>query len=121
MKNKIIKEHFLDPRNMGRIENPTYESIARSETCNDIVKMTVVIADGVVEDIKTEVFGCGYTIAGASFFTEGAKGKRADRIMESMIAQSNRIISDIPEKHQNCIALSRKAFKIIYDKYSGEG
>ena len=43
MKNKILKDHFLNPRNMGTIEKPTHQSIVKSDTCNDIVKMMINI------------------------------------------------------------------------------
>ncbi len=40
--------------------------------------MTVRIdGNGVVEDIRTQVYGCGYAIAGASFFNEYAYGRSA--------------------------------------------
>lgn len=106
---------------MGTIDNPTHESIAKSDTCNDIVKMMATISNsGLVEDIKTQVFGCGYSIAGASLFTEIAKGKRVDTIQAAAQEEIGRIESHIPERHLSCILLSLKAYEKIYNRYSEE-
>lgn len=106
---------------MGTIDNPTHESIARSDTCNDIVKMMATIGNsGLIEDIKTQVFGCGYSIAGASLFTEIAKGKRVDTIQAAAQEEIGRIESQIPERHLSCILLPLKAYEKIYNRYSEE-
>lgn len=115
MMNNILKEHFLNPKNMGKIDNPTYQSIAKSDLCNDIVKMMAVINNGMIDDIKVEVFGCGYSIAGASLFTEIVSGRDIKNIMDYIDKELDGIIRDIPEKHHTCIKLSKKAFQIIYD------
>jgi NifU-like protein involved in Fe-S cluster formation len=119
MQSKVLKEHFLNPRNMGTIDNPTHESVAKSDTCNDIVKMMATINNrGIVEDIKTQVYGCGYSIAGASLFTEIAKGKRAENIQAAAREEIGKLESLIPERHLSCILLSIKAYQKIYEKYS---
>lgn len=116
MKNSILKTHFFDPKNIGTITNPTYKSVAKSKTCNDLVKMTLDVHDNIIKDIKVEIFGCGYSIAGASYFTEIAKGKKihdVQRIVEEKFAP---IIDEIPVKHRNCVLLSNEAFKKTIDK-----
>ena len=119
MKNKILKDHFLNPRNMGTIDNPSYSTSTKSDTCSDIVKMSVIIdSNGIVADIKAQVFGCGYSIAGTSLFTDTAKGKRVLSIPEIAIESIREIADDIPEKHISCIILSHKAFQKILEEYS---
>ena len=116
MKNNILKTHFFNPKNIGTITKPTHSSIAKSDTCNDLVKMTVDIQDNIIQDIKVEIFGCGYSIAGASYFTEIAKGKKTDEIERIADQKFAPILDEIPEKHKTCVLLSNAAFKKIIDE-----
>jgi NifU-like protein involved in Fe-S cluster formation len=115
MKNPIIKDHFLNPRHMGTIEHPTHHTIVKSETCSDVVKMMAVINDGIISEIKTQVYGCGYAIAGASIFNELALGKKISEIYGPAIESFNRLLPDIPETNTNCIQLAIKAYKKLFD------
>ncbi|MCP4135771.1 MAG: iron-sulfur cluster assembly scaffold protein [bacterium] len=118
MKNSLLKDHFLNPRNMGEIAEPTHKSIVKSETCNDIVKMMVIInSSGCIEDIKAQVFGCGYSIAGASFITETIKGKQAEDAASLIEESIPGVIENIPERHIYCVNLAGKAYKAILKTY----
>lgn len=120
MKNVKVKKHFLNPLNMGSLENPTHQSIIKSGKCNDLVKMMAVIRNGIVEEIRTEVFGCGYSIAGASIVTEIIKGKSIDGIIGIVESELKTFINDIPESNRSCIALSLDAFKKIHAQLGKE-
>ena len=118
--NKTLKKHFLDPQNIGEITDAKFSSVVRSETCNDLIKMTASIIDGVIEDVKIKVFGCGYSIAGASFLTDSLMGKNIDGIIDFIDSELNSLTIDIPEKHHYCIFLSKMAFEKIYNEYNRE-
>ena len=114
-----VREHFLNPRNMGTIDNPGYHTIVKSEICNDIVKLMANIdRDGLVQDIKAQVFGCGYSIAGASILTETAKGENAQRVLELMLEEQSEFTEGIPKRHHSCVELASEAFKKILEKYN---
>lgn len=105
---------------MGSIENPTGKSVARSDTCNDIVKLTADIRNGTIKEMKSEVFGCGYSIAGASITTEISTGKRVENLVEELGAELDEILADIPEKHHKCMRLGLKAVKALVDLHRKE-
>jgi NifU-like protein involved in Fe-S cluster formation len=118
MKNPVIKDHFLNPRHMGDIANPTHTAVIHSDVCRDIVRMTVVIdREGVVRDIGTSVYGCGYAIAGASIFNEIASGKKAGDLIVQAENFINDIIADVNEHNRRCLGLALRAFLIIYNEY----
>lgn len=119
--NRIIKDHFLNPRNMGALDGPDYEATVRSDICNDIVKMMIRTDDsGCIENIKTQVYGCGYAIAGSSIFTEAAQGRRMEEVLETAERALAKLSKDIPSQHLSCIRLARKAYRKIYEKHSTE-
>ncbi|RJP25447.1 MAG: iron-sulfur cluster assembly scaffold protein [Deltaproteobacteria bacterium] len=118
VKNSVLRDHFLNPRGMKRLENPVGQAIARSETCSDVIRMTVHIDDeGVVTDIGAEVYGCGYSIAGASLFNETALGRRVDDVILKARERLSVIIEDVPEQNRRCVELPIKAFTTIYEHY----
>ena len=118
MRNVILKKHFLNPQNMGNLDNPSYQAIVKSDICNDIVRMMVVInTEGIIQDIKAQVYGCGYSIAGASLFTEIAKGRRAGEILEIAQSEIDKISVDIPERRVTCISLPKLAYEKIFCEY----
>jgi NifU-like protein involved in Fe-S cluster formation len=118
MKNPVIKDHFLNPRRMGDIANPTHTAVIHSEICKDILRMTLIIdGEGIVSDIGTSVYGCGYAIAGASIFNEIALGKKAGEIISTAEIFINGIITDVTEHNINCLKLALRAFLEIHDEF----
>ena len=122
MKNELLKNHFLNPRNIGTIQDTKYNSIVKSDICNDIVKMSADIApDGTIKDIKVQVYGCGYSISGASLITELAIGKNINEISNLSKNNIENNLNDITEKNRTCVLLAEKALSEIIKKYqSGE-
>lgn len=81
-----VIEHFTNPRNMGKMDNPDGEGTAGNIACGDEMKMYIRVKRGkdeeVIEDIKFNTLGCAAAIATSSMITELAKGKTLDQAME---------------------------------------
>lgn len=101
---------------MGIIEKPTHQTIIKSETCSDVVKMMLIVDDnGIVSDIMSQVYGCGYAIAGTSIFNDIAIGKKATEIHDLAVESINALLPDTPDTNINCMKLAIKAYKKIFD------
>lgn len=106
---------------MKRIENPTYHAICKSDTCSDVVRMAVIVdGDGTLADVGTEVYGCGYSIAGASLFNSAAMHGRLDDVIKNAENAIAGVIEDVPEQNRRCVQLSLQAFKLIYEQYKNK-
>ncbi len=116
MKSEVLKKHFIDPKGIGLIENPDFQAYYSSETCSDVVKLTLKVSNGIITDIMASVNGCGFSIAGASLFVETVKGKRNDEIPGLMEKLYKEMSSDVQEKSMNCVSLTYKAYMSIYEK-----
>jgi len=79
---KKVMEHFMNPRNVGTIENPDGYGKVGNPVCGDLMEMYITVKDDVITDMKFQTFGCGSAIATSSMVTELAKGMHVDEAMK---------------------------------------
>jgi len=49
---EYILDHYKNPRNFGRLENPDISHEENNPLCGDVIGMDFRIKDGVIEDIR---------------------------------------------------------------------
>jgi nitrogen fixation NifU-like protein len=79
---KKVMEHFMNPRNVGTINNPDGYGKVGNPVCGDLMEMYITVKDDVITDMKFQTFGCGSAIATSSMVTEMAKGMHVDEAMK---------------------------------------
>ena len=117
-----VMDHFLNPRNVGEIEDASGVGEVGNAKCGDIMKMYLKIKDGVIEDVKFNTFGCGAAIATSSMATELIKGKR----VEDAMLLSNKAVVDaldgLPAVKLHCSVLAEEAVQAaLRDYYEKSG
>jgi len=106
-----VMDHFMNPRNVGEIENADASGTVGNAKCGDIMKVTLKIEDGVIVDAKFKTFGCGYAIATSSMATEMIKGKKLDealRLTNKAVAEA---LGGLPPIKMHCSLLAEQAVK----------
>ena len=114
--NDTVMEHFLNPKNVGEIENPDGTGIYGSPVCGDMMQIQIKVKDDVITDAKFKTFGCGSAIASSSMATSMIIGKTVDEALEI----TNKMIIDelggLPPVKVHCSVLADRAIKnAIYD------
>src|ERR1700704_731624 len=71
---EYILDHYKNPRNFGRIEQPDVTHEEYNPLCGDMVGMDFQVRDGVIEDVRFHGRGCAISQASASLMTERLKG-----------------------------------------------
>ena len=71
---EIILDHYKQPRNAGRLEQPTCSAAGDNPLCGDKISVTVKKTADRIEDIRWNGAGCAISTASASLMSEAVKG-----------------------------------------------
>jgi nitrogen fixation NifU-like protein len=124
MYSEKVKDHFMNPRNMGEMENADGIGIVGNPVCGDVMKIFIRVEDGRITDIKFQTFGCAAAIATSSMITEMAKGKTVDEAMEISRDDVATELDGLPKVKMHCSNLAsdglRAAIMDYEKRLSGE-
>jgi nitrogen fixation NifU-like protein len=112
-----VLDHFMNPRNVGEVENPDGIGQIGNVNCGDIMRMTINVAENCITDVKFKTFGCGAAIAVSSMVTEMAKGmtlEDAAKISRDDVAEA---LGGLPAKKLHCSNLGTDALKAAINDY----
>ena len=115
--NQTVMDHFMNPRNMGDLKDANGIGEVGAAACGDIMKISLRIKDGKIEDARFKTFGCGSAIASSSMATELIKGRT---IAEAMKLSNQEIIDalgGIPPVKIHCSVLAEEALKAALEDY----
>ena len=112
-----VMDHFLNPRNVGVIEDADGIGEVGNAKCGDIMKIYLKIKDGIVEDVKFETFGCGSAIASSSMATELIKGKPLEEVKELTNKAVTEALDGLPAHKLHCSVLAEEAIQNALDDY----
>ncbi|HZU17338.1 MAG TPA: SUF system NifU family Fe-S cluster assembly protein [Candidatus Dormibacteraeota bacterium] len=110
---EFILDHYRNPRNFGRLEQPDISHEEYNPLCGDLVGMDFRIEDGVIADVRFHGRGCAISQASASLMTERLKGMRledARKISKQDVLDELGI--EISPARLKCALLSLKVLKV---------
>ena len=117
MYNDTVMEHFMNPHNVGEIENADGEGIYGSPVCGDMMKMTINVDENdVITDCKFKTFGCGSAIASSSIATDMIIGMTVEEALKLTNEEIIEQLGGLPAIKIHCSVLADTAIKMaIYD------
>ena len=116
---KQLLDHFENPRNVGTLDkdDPSVGTgLVGAPACGDVMKLNIMVEDGIIIDSKFKTFGCGSAIASSSLMTELVKNKHID---EAYLITNKEIARELklPPVKLHCSMLAEDAIKSAIKDY----
>ena len=115
--NDTVMDHFLNPRNMGDVQEADGIGEVGAAACGDIMKISLKIRDGKIEDARFKTFGCGSAIASSSMATELIKGRTLEEAKHFSNQEVVDALGGLPPVKIHCSVLAEEALKAAIEDY----
>ncbi|MDD2331455.1 MAG: iron-sulfur cluster assembly scaffold protein [Candidatus Cloacimonetes bacterium] len=114
-----VLDHFMHPKNVGKMENPDATATEGSPACGDQVTVYLKVDESShkIEDISFLSYGCASNIATASIITELAKGKTLDEAKQITWRDAMEALDGLPPVKVHCSVLAADTLQTAISNY----
>jgi len=117
MYSEKVMDHFMNPRNVGEIENADGVGEVGNAKCGDIMKIYLKIENDVIKEAKFKTFGCGAAVATSSMATELIVGKTIEEALKITNQAVADALDELPPVKMHCSNLAEEAIKAAIEDY----
>ena len=119
---KEVLDHYENPRNVGSLDKNkpgVGTGLVGVPACGDVMKLQIMVKDGLIENAVFKTYGCGSAIASSSLVTGWIKGKtlqEASNIKNVDIAEH----LSLPPVKIHCSVLAEDAIRAAIEDYKNK-
>lgn len=115
-----VMDHFMNPRNVGKIDDADGIGEVGNAKCGDIMKIYIKVDNDLISDVKFQTFGCGSAIASSSMATELIKGRPVSEALELTNKAVVEALEGLPTHKIHCSVLAEEAIKSAIEDYQAK-
>ena len=104
-----VMDHFMNPRNVGEIEDAKGVGEVGNAKCGDIMRIYLDVEGDIIKDVKFKTFGCGAAVATSSMVTEMVKGKTIEEALQVTNNAVAEALDGLPPAKMHCSNLAADA------------
>jgi nitrogen fixation protein NifU and related proteins len=90
--NDCVTKYARDERFLGEIKQPDFCAELSNSACGDRIKITGVLVDGCIKEIKYVGVGCMISQAAAAMLLEHVSGMSVDDVLRLTVADVTRML-----------------------------
>jgi nitrogen fixation protein NifU and related proteins len=105
----ILLDHFRNPRNLGRMDNPDGTALVCNPVCGDEMHLDLCIRDGTIQAARFLTRGCTAAIAASSMVTEMILGLTLEQALALREEQIANALGGLPAEKLHCSVLGHQA------------
>lgn len=109
MYNKIVLDHFQNPRNLEEMKNASVIGMGANPICGDVMTLYLKLDGGKIKNASFKTMGCGAAIASGSLLTELLKGKTLDDAKKISPQTLTEALGGLPKIKLHCPELAVEA------------
>jgi NifU-like protein involved in Fe-S cluster formation len=111
MLHSSLIDHFQNPRNVGELAAPAMVVEVSNPVCGDILRLSVVVADGRIVEAAFRTRGCTASIACGSALTELVMGKTREEVKLLRAVDVESAVGELSNESKHAAVLCVDAVK----------
>ncbi|MDD3101853.1 MAG: iron-sulfur cluster assembly scaffold protein [Patescibacteria group bacterium] len=115
--NPQLIDHFLHPRNVGKMENPDGLGHVGNPVCGDVMDLYIRVKDNKIIEAKFQTYGCAAAVASTSVLTELIIGKTIEEALEISHKKILDVLGQVPANKNHCTFLAEQALKLAIEDF----
>lgn len=109
-----LLEHFRNPRNVGDLEQPTVTVEVMNPVCGDVLRLSVGVRAGRLEQVAYKVRGCTAAIAAGSALTEMLAHQSTAILGRFKTEDLDNLLGGVPAASRHVLTLCKDAVRELH-------
>jgi len=106
-----LLDHFQRPRNVGELPGPAVTVEASNPACGDILRLSVLVREGIVEQVAYKARGCTASIAAGSALTVCMAGRSVAACRQLTAPDIEQALGGLPPESHHAAVLAIDALR----------